>query len=355
MKILFFGPYPLPVTGQSISFKETYDNVNFDKVLINTSKFGDRQVLNSLYSVLRLISVFITNRLSCVYFTCSRSKSGFLKDFCLLIMCRLFNVRVVNHLHGTDFKNFYKYSGFLKYFIKFAYSKVHTSIVLVDGMENEFSEFPKMKPIVINNCYPRELEDVIVSGKEREVLFLSNLIRSKGILEFLDAADLLCQKYSDIRFNIAGKPMGDNLASEAEISKMCFDRIDILKSKYGKRINYLGLVRGKEKIELLKKTSIFILPSYYKTEAFPISIIEAMRTGCAIVTTNYKYLPSIVRECNGILVEPKSIESIVVAVDNLFQDEGKLIAMQQYNMVEAIQKYSPDRYIKDVKSVLEVL
>ncbi len=66
------------------------------------------------------------------------------------------------------------------------------------------------------------------------------------------------------------------------------------KIKNNNHIVYLGKTFGEDKVILLQKSDIFVLPTYYKSEAFPISIIEAMACENAIVTTNYKYLPDVV-------------------------------------------------------------
>ena len=85
-KVLFFGPYPYPIHGQSISFKETYDNFNADKILFDTSMFGDKKFLNSIYSILRLPYIFLFKKFEVIYFTCSRTIFGAIKDILLLIV-----------------------------------------------------------------------------------------------------------------------------------------------------------------------------------------------------------------------------------------------------------------------------
>ena len=55
------------------------------------------------------------------------------------------------------------------------------------------------------------------------------------------------------------------------------EKYELLRSQFSTRICYLGVVKGNEKSQLLFESTMFILPSYYPAEAFPISIIEAMR------------------------------------------------------------------------------
>ena len=68
-----------------------------------------------------------------------------------------------------------------------SYSAIDTTIILIDGMEEEFLDFPKMKTIVIANCYSHELDDLplVKVQKETEIhlLYLSNIMKSKGIIK----------------------------------------------------------------------------------------------------------------------------------------------------------------------------
>ena len=42
---LFFGPYPLPLTGQSVAFKEIYDNYNDKKNFVILANLGQKFML----------------------------------------------------------------------------------------------------------------------------------------------------------------------------------------------------------------------------------------------------------------------------------------------------------------------
>ena len=106
-----------------------------------------------------------------------------------------------------------------------------------------------------------------------------------------------------------------------------------LKKKHPKNIFFHRTVSGLKKIDLYLKSSIFVLPSYYKTEAFPISIIEAMSTGNAIITTKHNYLPKIISKENGKLIKTKDSLSIYKAVVKLLNDKKKLKKIQNFNFI----------------------
>lgn len=352
-KILLFGPKTPPYNGQAVAFTIVLESLSDeDTILVNTAKYNSK-IINTLYSFLKTIQVFILCDFSTIYFTSSRSNFGFLKDFLLLFLGRLTEKRIINHLHGADFRKFHKNSRFLKPFIKYAYCGIHTSIVLVEGMKEEYKCFPKMKTEVVGNCFSKELTKKNSQIKKNlQILYLSNIMKSKGIIEFIDACDSLLAENSFVTVKIAGLPLADDFSDKQSIFSEFRIKYEQLKNQYGNRIDYLGSVSGEEKFKLLFESSIFVLPTYYPTEAFPISILEAMRAGNAIITTNHNYLPDIVRPRNGVVIEPKSSEEIIKAVEYLFEDEERLHEIQEHNILEAKEKYSQDRYVREVQSII---
>lgn len=353
-KVFFVGPYPHPVTGQSIAFKEVYDNYNGFALLCDTTKFSDSKLLNTFYCLFRIPYVFLFFKFDKVYFTCTRSKFGFLKDFQLLLFCMIFNKKVINHLHGADFLDFYEKSGLLKNLIKWSYSKISVSIVLMPAMKEQFVSFPKMEIIVVPNAYPLEFDSINIDilDKKKQILYLSNIIETKGIFIFLDAIEKLLFEYQDIIVKIAGKPMSDKISNVKTVENKFNYKYSVLKIKYPERLFYLGSVEGLKKNQVLKESSIFVLPTYYKTEALPITIIEAMRFGNAVITTKHNYLGDIINESNGFLVEPKSSLDLYEKIKKLLNDENKLRIIQSNNISHAIDNYSPISFISQVNEII---
>lgn len=353
-KVLFFGPYPPLITGQSISFKEVFSGFEGSKILFNTTKFKDNRTLNTLYCLFILPMVFICKRFDKVYFTCTRSYLGFLKDFQLLFLCKLFNKKVINHLHGADFIDFYEKSGFLKGLIKWSYSQITVSIVLLPAMKDQFITFPKMEVKVVPNAYPSEYENINIdmSDKKKQILFLSNLIETKGILIFLEAVRQILAEYPNVIVKIAGKPMGDEVSDFKKIEKKFNQLYMSLKENYPDRIFYLGSISGIAKTQVLEYSSIFVLPTYYKTEAFPISIIEAMRFGNAIITTNHNYLSDVINEKNGYLIKTKSSVDLVTKLKYLLSDNEKLEQIQRFNINESLKKFNPLLFKNEINKII---
>ena len=80
-----------------------------------------------------------------------------------------------------------------------------------------------------------------------------------------------------------------------------------------KNCTFLGYV-PQEKIPCLYASSdIFILPSLY--ENFPFTLLEAMSSELAVISTNVGGIPEMItNEENGLLIKPKSTEDIIRSV-----------------------------------------
>jgi len=221
-------------------------------------------------------------------------------------------------------------------------------------MEDEYRDFSAMRIRVIGNCYETQFDQQNETEftKKNRVLFLSNLMKCKGILEFIDACEVILQKNLSVHVSIAGIPYSDAFMSKKEIAGHFFRKYRDLKNRFPDQIDYLGVIKGDEKIRLLFESDIFVLPTWHPSEAFPLSIIEAMRAGNAIITTNFNFLPAIVKPENGILVSPKSSHEIADAIDTLLRDRGRLEQIQAYNREYAKREYNPEKYIKAVKAVI---
>ncbi|MDC3367784.1 glycosyltransferase family 4 protein [Flavobacteriaceae bacterium] len=349
---LLIGSLPPPITGQSISFSYLTNLTNQGRFRIYNTNKTSFNFFNYLDSLLFLPIYILFNQFDSIYFLGSRSKFGFLRQLPFVSIAILKRIKLINHLHGADFKEFYKNSGFLRGIIKWTYKNVDTSIVLLEEMKDQFKAFPKMKLEVVPNAVSKKLENLdIAFPKENRILFLSNIMLCKGIIEFLTASKQLLKDDNSIRIDIAGDFMSDNYLNKNQIKKKFFDLFEDLINNFPGRIFYHGPVSGIKKVDLLKSSSIFILPTYYPTEAYPISIIEAMASGNAIVTTKHNYLEKIISKKNGETIQIKDSNQIVSTIKNLFSDQQKLQIIQRNNLIQS-KKHNLDNHLSELYKII---
>lgn len=76
----------------------------------------------------------------------------------------------------------------------------------------------------------------------------------------------------------------------------------------------------------------FIYPSFF--EGFGLPVLEAMSLGAAVITSNVTSLPEVAGDA-GILVDPISDEQIARAMDELVEDESRLMALRRAAVQQA--------------------
>ena len=86
------------------------------------------------------------------------------------------------------------------------------------------------------------------------------------------------------------------------------------------RVRYLGWISEKERDLLLRKTDIFILPSY--AEGMPMSILEAMSYSIPVISTFVGGIPELISDGeSGFLITPGDIDALYQRLASLVKNE----------------------------------
>jgi len=148
--------------------------------------------------------------------------------------------------------------------------------------------------------------------KEKGVYFLliARMLWSKGIKEFVEAAERVKKQYPDVKFVMVGGYSGGGAEGNPDMvpEKWLIDK------KNKGAVDWLGRLPHEEVISLLDKADVVVLPSYYP-EGIPFSLIEAAAKAKPIITTNAPGCREVVKDGeNGFLVPPKNIPALEKAM-----------------------------------------
>jgi len=78
---------------------------------------------------------------------------------------------------------------------------------------------------------------------------------------------------------------------------------------------------GEDKWKALAEADVFAFPSFYRSENFPLVLIEALACGLPVVATNWRGIPSIIEEgVNGYMVEPRDCAALAEKLVQLALD-----------------------------------
>ncbi|WP_195972242.1 glycosyltransferase family 4 protein [Clostridium thermobutyricum] len=362
-KILMIGPFPEPITGMSLANKMLYDGLkkNYNVQFIDTDtekkinsaksqgKFDLKKVINSFNPILLGINKILFSNFDVIYITPAQSYLGFMKYSLFIKIAKWMKIPCYIHFHGGFVKKMYDSLNLKrKNRIKKLFNETSGIIVLGKSLVYMLDEIvPKEKVHVCENgieseflINEEELEEKLRKKNEDiNILYLSNLMKTKGIIELLDAALIMKQENIKFILNIAG-------GIEIDIENEVKNKINLL----GENIKYHGIVKGKEKKELLKKANIFCLPTYYPNEGQPISILEAMGNGVAIVTTYQGGIIDIFKDrLNGIRCNERDEVSIKNAIVEAY-DKYNEFSIENYKKCK--KNYISEKFVERIEKII---
>ncbi len=367
MRILFIGPLPEPVTGQSLAcqvlLEELEQNHLVDVIDINKNSLKSGVAGGRLGRVLEVLGFGwqawrLSRHCDIVYFTISESVAGNLKDVLIYCACAGRLRRMTVHLHGgAGMKVLLRDKPLLAKLNRYFWKRMGAVVLLgqrhlplMNGLPDEWRE----KSI---HCIPNFAQDYLfrspaeIDAKFRapgclRIVFLSNMIPAKGHEELLAAyCSLNTTEQSQIHLEFAGA-FESSAARDAFLNR-------ILKFP---KVSYLGVVGGASKADLLGRAHVFCLPTYYPYEGQPISILEAYASGCAVITTDHSGIFDVfVPEICGLTVEPKSVNSLTSALRRCLADRAMLHEQAHHNRQLAQERYRVSTYTSRLLSVLSKL
>jgi glycosyltransferase involved in cell wall biosynthesis len=167
----------------------------------------------------------------------------------------------------------------------------------------------------------------VTSGPPR-FLLISRLIGAKGVREYAAAAQQLRRANSDVRFRLVGwVDKGADAISSDELDGWV----------QSGDIEYLG--RLEDVRSAIVDCTVYVLPSAYR-EGTPRTVLEAMSTGRAIITTDAPGCrETVVDGENGYLVPVKSVEELVAAMQRFIDDPQLAVKMGKRSREIAEEKY----------------
>lgn len=174
----------------------------------------------------------------------------------------------------------------------------------------------RVTPVAGTGINLQRYPEIPLPGRGPVCLMIARLLREKGVLDFVAAARLVRQRRPELRLQLLG-PL--------DPSPTGLGQADIDRWVAGGDVEYLGETRDVR--PFLAACSVFVLPTYYR-EGVPRTILEAMATGRAIVTTDQSGCRETVESgVNGYLVPPRDPAALAETLLRLVQEPGALARM----------------------------
>lgn len=343
INIRVFAPVPYrPVFVKKLNKKWTsYDNIPSSEIkngvqIYHTNYVAiPRGILKDYwsYSYVNSIMKVIQDDEEFKNFDLIHAHGSLPDDYAAYLLSRKLNLPYIVTVHGETINTLYLHKRKFKK-SKIALLNADAVVGVSSKVVKKISKLTGRKEnlFTVLNGYNRTKfnSPELSSQKELIILFAGNMVKSKGCDYLLKAFSILSKKYQAIKLILAG---GGTLLDEMKRLAINLNVMD--------RVTFNGTMLHADLLELISQCDIFILPSY--DEAFGIVYLEAMSFKKPIIGTEGEGICDIVKDnINGLLAQPKNIDSIVSKLEQLI-DSPELRIKLGNNGYETVKHLTWDR------------
>jgi len=362
--IIIIGPTPPPYHGVAgmtefvlkskplkSKFKLVSLNTSDRRDLRNIGKFDLINCYLGLKHFIEFLSLLAVKGIDVVYLPVSQNSLAYLRDGMFILIAKLFKKKVVVHLHGGYFRQFYGQTNtVMKLFIKNSIMQVDCAIVLGECLRDQFRLFlPDEKiEVVPNGIDATDIEKAFEKrkkdGKIKRILYLGQLSKEKGVLDILSAIPEVVIKNKDVKFVFAGSWKKDGVKAEEIIKK----------SGISEFVEFIDVVVGGSKARLLVDSDMFVIPTYYPLEGHPLVILEAMAAGLPVISTDRAAIKETITDgVNGFIVKENNPGEIAEKINILLEDKKLGEDMGGNNIKKFHKEYTLELFEKNMNAVFD--
>ncbi|MBL4830556.1 MAG: glycosyltransferase family 4 protein [Aliivibrio sp.] len=293
------------------------------------------------YALLKISAYHIFYKVGIVHIHMA-SRGSYSRKALVISLCKRFDSKVVIHLHGGGFKDFFEQecSKSKQQKIKHTFNSADSIIVLSTQWKKWVSSIvsTKSKVVIIYNAIP----PLALPPKQKDaipvILFLGKLTKDKGVHDLIEAFSKIAPSNPPCRLVLGGD--GDSQPFKQQA----------LALGVADRVEFIGWVSGGSKLNWLAKTSILALPSYL--EGFPMGILEAMSANIPVVASNVGGIPdAISHHKEGILISPGNISELTNALDTLLSNDNLRNQYATAAKKKYLMHFSPQIVIPEIEAI----
>ncbi|SMO96712.1 Glycosyltransferase involved in cell wall bisynthesis [Gracilimonas mengyeensis] len=295
------------------AFNTRYINLLASKNVSDSGKVSIGKIMVFISIWFQLLKELSNNKPDLCYLALSATGAAFFRDVLLVSLLKVFGVRRVYHMHNKGVKTHGKQKLY-DFFYSFMFKDTDV-IMLSEYLYEDVDDYVgKQQVHVCPNGIPEpDYVESEESEKEVSLLFLSNLIESKGVYVLLEACEKLREKGLSFKCTFIG---GEGDVSEPQINQVIKER------GLEKQVVYAGKKYGEEKEKAFSKADIFVFPTFYDKECLPLVLIEAMQHRLPVVSTYEGGIRDLVDSGKtGYLVEQKNVEELSEKLEELIRDK----------------------------------
>lgn len=284
--------------------------------------------LATLFRICKEVKSFLNKEKYDLLHTTTSGNVGSFRDYVVAKICHKYGTKTILHCRYGCITEDFLSRGIIGKMLRMAMREFDQIWVLDSRSYNMLKGIDYLKDKVYLTPNSIDVtEPLDESSKEyKTIAFCGNLIPSKGLYELTKAATK-----TDVILHLIGPGTDEVNARVCEIAG----------EKLNKTIFLHGRLPNQEAVKFLKSVDMVALPTYYKSEAFPISIIEAMSLSKMVISCDHAAVPDMLTGLDGspcgLLVEKKSADAIVEAINwcQTHKEEADAMCKKAYEKVYA--------------------
>lgn len=362
-KLLCVMNLPPPIHGASVinqqialspiinaCFRLEIVPLSFAATIFDLQRPSLGKAVKAIATLLRLIEGLLGERPSLAYYTIAPSGGAFYRDALFSAVISLFGVPLVFHLHGKGIaRNLTNPLKRLIYRLTFRNARV---ILLSHLLRQDISDLvPGERTYIVPNGIPDDgvpncVSELVSPGETPRILFLSNMVETKGPLVLVEALGILKARGLSFSATFAGSPFADG----------CIEKFHAAVDRLGLReeVRYVGPIYGESKTVLWTSHNIFAFPTFYPNECFPLVVLEAMKHSLAVVSTDEGAISEIVDNGRtGYIVARRDVVALADRLESLCRDQHTRSAFGNRGREKFSMLYQSQRFERRLLDVLE--
>jgi glycosyltransferase involved in cell wall biosynthesis len=253
---------------------------------------------------------------------------------------------IVMRLHGSD--TFFchldqrKVSFWNRLQEKAAFKKANAIVAVSDfvgHISNDLFQLKRTYSVIHNGINT----DVFTASNsftpDRVILYFGTLIRKKGVLEIPGIFNEIVKINPNVQLLLIGSDSFDVHTGSISTWKLMQDKFS---DEALEKVQYIGKVPYVQIQQYISKVSVCIFPSF--AEAFPISWLEAMAMGKAIVASNVGWANEMIKDGKeGYLVCPRDHIDFANKISKILDNPSLRLSLGNSARQKVIENFSSNK------------
>ncbi len=352
-RLLVVGPLPPPVGGVETVIQTILESPQFAGFELrhcstakgrpkqSQGKFDPGNLWWAARHFGRMWQAMRRDRPDVVYLPVAGTWAGFLRDMVLAWIAKLWRVKLVGHVHGSDFHLVLARRGWQEKLVRAGLARFDRLLVLGERWKRLVEDYGIRSACeIVPSTFRREVFERGAEWRRAPKaagtvhgLFVGQIGKRKGVFDLLPAMRRVKDAGLPFRMAFVGPA---ELEGEWETALQMRDWLDVAGIT-----EFTGALQADELYARYREGDVLLLPSY--TEGLPVVFFEAGAFEMPVVTTPVGAIPDLIQhEKNGLLVEPGRVEQLVEAIRRMATDHEARARMGR-QLRRDVEAFHPDR------------